>query len=95
MGPLSTTTYTIKASSNDEDIESALDAEDDKSWQPDDSDIVHQITVTIADEDKSITDVILKGVYEKFEVTIVDSAGDRPVTNKVGTSLKVDDLAVW
>ena len=87
MGPLSTTVYTIKASSNDDNIDKMLSTEDDLRWQPDDSDIVHQITVTIADKDKPITDVIMKGSYQKFEVTIVDSAGDRPITNKVASAL--------
>jgi len=88
MGPTSTTSYTITASSNADGIDTVISTDDGVSWQPDDDDIVHQIVVTIVDEEKPISDVILKGEYEKFEVTIVDMAGDRPITNKVDSRLR-------
>ena len=83
MGPMSTTSYTITASSNDEDIETILSTNDGQSWQPDNDELVHRLVVTISNEDETISDVILKGEYMRFVVTIQNMAGERPITNKV------------
>ena len=87
MGPASSSVYVITASSNDDDIDTELATDDGVVWQPDADEIVHQIIVTITDEDKPISDIILKGEFERFVVTIQNAAGERPITNKVNISV--------
>jgi len=94
MGPLSTTSFTITASSNYDEIDALLATEDGLSWRPDDIELVHQIIITIVDQDKPISDIIMKGEYKRFVVTIQDGAGERPVTNKVD-SFSFHPLRVW
>jgi len=64
----------ITVNSNpEENIDDVLSDVDGQYWQPDQNEPRPQITVTLTEEEKPITDIIVIGQYDKFVVTIYDN----------------------
>ena len=61
-----------------DDIDDVLSEIDSMYWEPKSNGLQPEITVTITEEEKPITDIIVTGDYEKFVVTIFDK-DDTPV----------------
>ncbi|KAK2143427.1 hypothetical protein LSH36_841g00014 [Paralvinella palmiformis] len=61
----------ITVSSNtQDDIDYIISEVDGQYWQPDDTETQPEITVTITEDEKLITDIIVVGDYAKYVVTI-------------------------
>ena len=71
-------TSKITVSSNPKsDIDDILSGEpDSKNWQPDEDDTNPEITITITEEEKPITDVVISGEFENFVVIIYNDENE-------------------
>jgi len=78
MDEMTPVTSKITVSSNPKpNIEDIITGEpDSESWQPDDKDTKPEITITITEEEKPITDIVVTGEYEIFVVTIYNDDDD-------------------